>query len=441
MSKHAIVTTAVLGAIGLIAACSSPADIGAFNGPEGDSGAECTPRDKQACTCDDGTMSTKSCSSAGKFLDCVCMPKKATCGDGTCDASESCTDCPSDCGACPTCAEARSCMSGAAAPGKLTPTPSLNVKMEAMPKERILANLVAAAERGAPGLRALADAVSTEPPSSPAVAKLRAVLSTNTKISTVLRRQLARPALAAAFARSRVAPGRRLPASMPIIPQTMSGDAGTLPDGGGLGDAGDSGTPHVACTAPRLRVRMSKVTVFDNEDYFAKDIVYCFLTSESPAASEGVQGTHTAPTENLDAGQSHEYSGNEAIFWGVKEPKDAAGDLTLKYECWEQDDPTQYAALVQKLAQLGADEYAYQEGNGWTSSALDLAARFLPAIVSLDGDDHLFSASQVIPRSAQLGLANGASWMVRKSGTHLGVHWDWGLTIEAWGCADNGYVQ
>ena len=183
------------------------------------------------------------------------------------------------------------------------------------------------------------------------------------------------------------------------------------------------------------------MTVTKTEDDVAKDIVYCFLTAESPATSEGVQGNHTKPTNNLSAGQSYAYSGNEAVFWGVKEPKDAAGDLTLHYDCWEQDDPAQYAALVAKAGQVLADEYEYQEGSGWTSSAIGLVARYLPALLSLDGDDHLFSATQVLPRSAQLGLANGASWTVRKKGTHLFSDWDWTLGVEAWGCVDNGYTQ
>ena len=50
------------------------------------------------------------------------------------------------------------------------------------------------------------------------------------------------------------------------------------------------------------------------------------------------------------------------------------------------------------------------------------------------------SERQTIPRSAQLGLANGAAWTVRKKGTHLFSDWDWTLKVEAWGCVDNGYV-
>jgi hypothetical protein len=214
----------------------------------------------------------------------------------------------------------------------------------------------------------------------------------------------------------------------------MGGDAG-VPEGG----LGDGGTP-VACDAPRLRVRLAKVTVNETEDNFAKDIVYCFLSAESPAASEGVQGNHTKPTNNLSNGQSFTYAANEAVFWGVKEPKDAAGDLTLHYDCWEQDDPAQYAALVQKAGEILSDEYEYQEGSGWTSSAIGLLARYLPALLSLDGDDHLFSATQTIPRSGQLGLANGASWNVRKKGTHNFSDWEWTLKVEAWGCVDNGYT-
>jgi len=430
-----IFAAAFLGVIGVVAACSTPADIGAFNGPEGDAGAECKHGDHEACTCDDGKTSSKTCSSAGRFLECACEPTKSTCGDMKCDADETCKDCPSDCGACPVCAEARSCKSGAAAPGQLVAKPSLDVKLEAMPKERILAGLVAAAERGEPALLAISAALAAEPAGSPAVAKLRSALSGAPKVSETLRRQLARPELSNALARARVSPVRRVASTPPLL-GTMAGDAGTQPDA----SAGDGGA-HVACDPARLRVRLAKVTVANPDDDVSKDIIYCFLTSASPATTEGVQGNHTTPTENLGKGQSHAYNGNEAVFWGVKEPKDAAGDLTLTYECWEQDDPAQYTALVQKSAQILADEYAYQEGSGWTSSAADLAARYLPALLSLDGDDHLFSATQTIPRGEQLGLANGASWNVHKKGTHYWSDWDWTLRVEAWGCVDNGYVQ
>lgn len=417
----------VLGVLGVVAACSSP-EPGAFNGPEVDAGAECKRGDREPCTCADTKASTKTCSSAGKFLECACEPKKAVCGDGTCDPEESCKSCSQDCGACPVCAEARSCKGGVEAPGLTTAIPGLDVKLEAMPKERILADLVTAAERREPGLLALSAALSAEPPSSPLIARLRAALSEHPPLAAALARQLARPELTGAFARGRAR-------SAAALPQTMSGDAGAVPDGG-FGDGG----AHVACDAPRLRVRLAKVTVTKTEDDIAKDIVYCFLTSESPATTEGVQGNHTRPTNNLSAGQSYSYSGNEALFWGVKEPKDAAGDLTLHYDCWEQDNPAQYAALVQKAGELLANEYEYREGSGWTSSAIGLAARYLPALLSLDGDDHLFSATQTITRSAQLGLTRGASWTVRRKGTHLFSDWDWTLRVEAWGCVDNGYV-
>jgi len=426
----------VVGILGVVAACSSP-ELGSFSGPDVDAAAECKRGDREPCTCADTKASTRTCSSAGRFLECACEPTKAVCGDGKCDPEETCKSCSQDCGACPVCAEARSCKGGAEAPGLTTANPGLDVKLEAMPRERILAGLVAAAERREPGLLAISAALGAEPASSPAIAKLRAAMSEHPTIAATLRRQLARPELAGAFARARLVPlvSASRVGSTPAPPQTMAGDAGALPDAGFV-----DGGAHVACDAARLRVRLAKVTVTKTDDDVAKDIVYCFLTSESSAASEGVQGNHTKPTNNLSAGQSYSFSGNEALFWGVKEPKDPAGDLTLHYDCWEQDNPAQYAALVQKAGELLAKEYEYQEGSGWTSSAIGLAARYLPALLALDGDDHLFSATQTIPRSAQLGLANGAAWTVRKKGTHLFSDWDWTLKVEAWGCVDNGYV-
>ncbi|MBS2014858.1 MAG: hypothetical protein JST00_18355 [Deltaproteobacteria bacterium] len=430
-------TLSVLGIFGLIAACSTP-EVPDFASQDPGIDAECKRGEKAPCSCADGQQSTQTCSSAGRYLECACEPAKAVCGNGKCDPAETCKDCPQDCGACPVCAEARSCKSGAAAPGQTKAVPALDVKLEAKSKARILAELVEAADRGEPGLLAIAAALGSEPASTPVVAKLRAAFAERPAVAETLRRAIGRSELSSALARASLRPGvRRVPSEGALVPRTMGGDAGLPASDGGSGDGGAT----VVCDPPRLRVRVSKVVVNNPDDDVSKDVIYCFLTSESAAATEGVQGTHTRPTPNLGSGQGYTYGGNEALFWGVKEPKDAAGDLTLRYECWEQDDPRQYAAVVQKAAEILADEVAYREGNGWTSSAVDLAARFLPALLSLDGDDHLFSATQVIPRAQHLALANGGTWTVRKKGTHFTSTWDWTLTVQAWGCVDNGYVQ
>ena len=104
------------------------------------------------------------------------------------------------------------------------------------------------------------------------------------------------------------------------------------------------------------------------------------------------------------------------------------------------------AKLSRKLAETEAGLAAAQAGailndigqQGWI---LELGAAILPVIsdaLALDGDDHLFNASQIITADKQLELTNGASWSVRREGTHYLSDWDWELHMEVWGCAESG---
>jgi hypothetical protein len=237
--------------------------------------------------------------------------------------------------------------------------------------------------------------------------------------------------LASALGRARMAAP---PYTAPLLP-TRAGDAGALGDGG----AGDGGAA-VQCDPTKLRLRLGQITVHEEDDDLANDIVFCQITAESPGGSEA---RLTPKTPNLDQGASHTFGGTAASFWGQKEPRDAAGDLSIRYDCYEQDDANSYANFAKRLGELLADEAAEQlpDGYGWLSTVADLAARYLPQLLSLDSDDHLLSASQTLPRSAQLEIAQGATWTVRKKGTHLWSDWDWSLRVDAWGCVDNGFVE
>ena len=121
--------------------------------------------------------------------------------------------------------------------------------------------------------------------------------------------------------------------------------------------------------------------------------------------------------------------------------EDWNGDLALKYDCFETDSANGYSAFI-KAAADAAKKYGTQvvssENAGYVSTGADLVATFLPQILALDSDDHLFVASQTIPAAAQMELAKGATWTVRKSGRHYWSDWDWTLTMEAWGCSVNG---
>jgi len=440
MRTRTIVCTAAIALVGALVACGDSDPPLGFDGPEV-AAAECTRGDKEACTCPDGKASTKTCSSAGRFLECSCEPTPAVCGNGTCDTGETCKTCPQDCGPCPTCAGAPSCSTGANAPSQLKTESSLDVKLEAMDKAQILARITRDAERGSPGLLALADA-ALGTGGSPAVVRLRAALSRTPALRASLEKHLARPQVASALSRGRDAHAARLAeaaraTAAPAMPSTMAGDAGGLADAS-FGDGGpDAG--GVPCEPARLRLRVSKVTVSEEDDDFANDIVYCSIAAESPGGSEM---RITPKTPNLDEGDSFTFGG-EGAFWGQKAPRDPQGDLTVRYDCFEEDSNNGYGDFVKAAGEIIADQAGERlpEGYGWVSTVIDLAARYLPSLLALDGDDHLFIATQTIPRAKHLELTNGGTWSVRRKGKHFGSDWDWTLKVEAWGCVENGQLR
>ncbi len=348
-------------------------------------------------------------------------PPAPRCGDGKCDSDESCKTCASDCGACPVCNVAKACSSIGSAPGTLEPKPELNVKMEAMDKEKILTRLIADVESGAPGMhiidRALKEPVAGE---LSAITTLREHFATRPAISAALRRQLTQPMLANAIA---------------VNASSFNQVRDATPDAG----AGDGGVdPNASCEAPKLVMRVGKITVNEEDDDVANDIVYCNIAVESPGGSEL---RITPKTKKLDEGDSHTFNGTEATFWGQKEPRAPNGDLTIRYDCYEEDASNGYGDFVKKAGELLQKEGKKIElpgGYGWILTAVNLVTKYLPSLLALDSDDHLFIATQTIPRSEQLTLAAGRTWNVRKKGTHYWSDWDWSLKIDAWGCTDNG---
>ncbi len=67
--------------------------------------AGCTPGAVSACACPGGGSGAQTCATGGFFGPCLGCPSTdgglpTLCGDGTCNGAETCTSCPSDCGAC-----------------------------------------------------------------------------------------------------------------------------------------------------------------------------------------------------------------------------------------------------------------------------------------------------------------------------------------------------
>jgi hypothetical protein len=115
----------VVGIFGLVAACGqgsgaptfveNPGSSDTSDGGASDSSAPvttsgCAPASTTPCTPDAATAALPAPDAA--------IP--ATCGDGVCVSSETCTNCPSDCGQCPSCGLAPSCSVGVALPSQPT---------------------------------------------------------------------------------------------------------------------------------------------------------------------------------------------------------------------------------------------------------------------------------------------------------------------------------
>lgn len=426
--------TPVLLAVGLVAsfalgACGSG---NAFEASPTDVPTVCTPLERTACACEGGHDGQRSCRDDGTGWDtCSCptpgattstSPESAACGDGFCDPDESCHDCPTDCGTCAACTAAPACVGDVAPPGSFAPAPELDLALAPVSRAELTARVAARVASADPGARLVAAALApARAGEHPVVTGMRDALAQHPAAAAAVRRQLGRvgmsdpAAFAAAFA-------------LAATPEYQPLD-GSIPEGG-----------SEACGAPKLRVRASAVRVNEEDDDVANDIVFCILAAAAPG---GAEVRLTPRTDNLDEGQTFSF-GEKGTFWGQIEPRTPDGDLKLTYDCYEEDSSSGYDAILDKLglaSTVAGVVLNLAGGQGWIFSTAGTALALLGEAVALDGDDHLFSATQTIAPDKHMALTNGASWKVHRSGTHLWSDWDWELSVEAWGCAEYGAAK
>ena len=192
----------------------------------------------------------------------------------------------------------------------------------------------------------------------------------------------------------------------------------------------------VECGAPLLRVGIQKITVIEEDDDIANDIVYCMVQAE---AATGGEIRVTPKTPKLDQGQSHTFPLESGVFWGQKELRTPGGNMLITYDCIEADTTQGYQDLINAIGNASSQVGNVVEGdNGWVFTTVGAITPIISSGLALDSDDHLFNAQQTLPLDAQLELTNGAYWTVRKSGKHGLSKWDWELTVRAWGCAEYG---
>ncbi len=378
----------------LVMACSSTPDAASS---DSEVVAACEEDDTKVCKCDGSMSGEKTCSSSGKWGSCECK-----------DPAPAVPPPPAEVK--PVCAELRSC-DALTSPNTFNPNKDLSMKLEAKSKPQLLAELRAEVASGSQRARYLAAAMApAQAGESLDVTVLRGLIADNAAVHSAVTRHAATLGFGNVAAYSAQFP---VPAA-----QVMD-------------------TPVSACS-PSLKIRLGKITVTEEDDDVANDEVYCAIS----ATAKDVQELRITPkTRALDQGESQSFTGEETVVFGQGTPRAAGADITMKYDCFETDSAAGYSAFI-KAAADAAKKYGTKvvsaDNAGYVSTGADLVSAFLPQILALDSDDHLFVATQTLSVAKQMELAQGSSWTIRKSGTHLWSDWDWTLTMEAWGCATNG---
>ena len=398
----------------------------------------CAPGKAESCPCIGGGQGVQKCNADGTgFGDCLgCAAAGGAggtggaggfdpCGDKVCADDESCHTCEKDCGPCKPCLDAPSCDNSQIPPVQIDHVADFDVpKMIELGPEQLLERIRQKIAVRDPGAIAVAAALQPMalPNENSLVTVLRGIFAANPRHAAALRRSLAKAGADAKLIEHPELlelgdPGKSLGPIKPL---------GSVPPGG-----------TVECGAPMLRVRVASVKVYNPDDDVAHDIIYCAVQSEAATASEIVV---TPETPNLGSDDSFGFSINSGIFWGQKQPTSPGGNLMITYDCFEDDSSSGYQKLLDSIAQgaLAVGGSGVAGAYGWVFTVVGAVSGIVSSGLALDGDDHLFNTSQIIPLAKQLELTNGRYWTVRRAGTHLWSDWDWELRIEAWGCAQYG---
>lgn len=399
----------------------------------------CVNGHQVACACPGGGEGIQECMPNGAgYGSCQCPEDDTTgnvsgsdsdsgttitmgCGDGVCDDAEgeTCQTCEEDCGGCGLCLAAPPC-EGVLIPGIIdTHLPALDLHtMNSYAPGELKTFLENQVKQGSPSVRVLATALAA--PSErddPLSARLRALLEEHPEQAAKIRAALARAGLERPEAyRARLPVELQPRPSSPAIPATEPDDGQCLP--------------------PRLRLRVAKLIVHEEQEDIPNDVVYCAIVSEANTAAEL---RLLAPTPPLDEGQEHAYALAEGVIWGQDmDVVDPGGNMLITYNCFEQDSVEGWQALLDAVGDA-ADGLGGLPGDlGWIFPSIGALAELIGAALAFESDDHLFNASQIIPKELHLEMTNGRWWGVRQSGKDGLSDWDWELRVESWGCADNG---
>jgi len=409
----------------------------------------CTPGTQTTCMCSAGEVGFQVCDDAGAgYGDCMCAddttgpgPTGADssstgdgstgevdpCGDTVCDADigEDCATCEDDCGVCEPCTEAPTCEGAEIPPIIETHAMFLDDPMAYIAPSEILDQLTTAVQQG--GIEARLIAASLAPQKAgelEIVGRLRDVFDGHPTASAKIRASFARAGMTSptAYVAERGGP-------------TQADLIGPSSAPNGFVSGSD---PMLApCDDPRLRIRVARLTVHEEDDDILNDEVYCAITTE---AAEHAELKVTPLTTPLDEGDSIDYSLDAGLIWGQAGLTAPMGNILINYNCIESEGSGEgYANLLGAIGDAVGDFDGESVGaDGWVFPAAGVVTNLLAGSLTLDGDDLLFNGTQTIPAAEMLPLTFGAWWSVRRDGTNGFSDWDWELRMEIWGCHDYG---
>jgi hypothetical protein len=190
------------------------------------------------------------------------------------------------------------------------------------------------------------------------------------------------------------------------------------------------------CGPAQLRIRLRQIKIVRNGHGISDVDLYCIIT-----ASDGFKSELFVTPRHTDIGDDHAplvYEPLTSSFWGQIELQPTESNLTVTYQCFLSNDPSEYTGILEDISDAALDAGGVAGPYGWAFGLGSVAASIVGSVIGSGGGDELrLSVQQTIDDDAFLTLTNGRIWQIQMTGEGSWFEdWDWMLEVEAWGCAD-----
>lgn len=200
---------------------------------------------------------------------------------------------------------------------------------------------------------------------------------------------------------------------------------------------------ETTCSAPRLKIQLSRVTAHKDGLSFAGSggfKVFCLVEASDGSDSELI----LTPSMDLKGdGKFFEVNATNGTFWGQGkgEVKQSQFNVTVSYSCYRDKDGDVWADVLKGISDA-AGAGAGIPGNpyGWAFGLGSVAAAAAEATIQKAGLTNVLSVEQRIDKEALLILTHGKTWKIRQKGK-FDSGWgseksDMELIVRAWGCSN-----